>query len=104
MIGTTDDENLQFEESCEFLVVTHGNRVCAYRAGNGRFSKPLFKEEFQTCIKQISYCGVVSHHKKIRIKVLTLGSRNLLLHATTLWSEAVSTIMCLFLFKETCQR
>ena len=49
-----------------------------------------------------------SHHQnKIvehRIKELTLGSWTLLLHATRLWPEAVSTIMCPFSFKSACQR
>ena len=39
-----------------------------------------------------------------RIKELTLGSRNLLLHATILWPEAVSTMLCPLSFKSECQR
>ena len=39
-----------------------------------------------------------------RIKVLTLGSRNLLLHATRLWIEAVSTMLWTLSFKTACHR
>ena len=38
-------------------------RVCAYRADNGIFSDPLFKDEVQTFGKQISYCVLVSHQQ-----------------------------------------
>ena len=35
---------------------------------------------------------------------MTLGSRNLLLHATILWPEAVSTMLWPLSFKSECQR
>ena len=82
--------------------------VYAYRADNRRFSEPLFKEAVQNCGHHIRYSGVGSHHKKEiverRIKSLTLGSWILLLHATILWQEVVSSMMRPFSFKASCQR
>ena len=70
------------------MAATHGSRVYTYRADNGRFADPQFKEAVQTCGQQIGYCGVVTHHQnaivELRIKELTLGTRTLLLHATRL--------------------
>ena len=56
---TSDEETLQAKESYEHLAETHGARFCAYRADNGIFLAPLFKEEVQTCGQHISYYGVV---------------------------------------------
>ena len=56
-----------------------------------------FKEAVQTCGEKISYCRVGSHHQNAivehRIKELTLGSWTLLLHATRMLPEAMSTTM-----------
>ena len=41
---------------------------------------------------------------ELRIKELTLGSRTLLLHATILWPEVVSTMMWPFSFKAASQK
>ena len=51
---------------------------------------------------------MVYHHQNAivehRIKELTLVSRTLLLRATRLWLEAVSTILWTLSFKAPCQR
>ena len=61
MRGNSSEETLWAKESYERLEATHGARVCAYREVNRRFADPQFKEAAQTCVKQISYCGVGSH-------------------------------------------
>ena len=87
---------------------SHEARVCSYRAYNGIFSEPQFKEAVQTCRKNISYYGVSYQHKNAiferMINKLTLVSWDLLLHVTRLWPEAVSTMMWHFSFKAACQR
>ena len=49
MRGKSSEETLWAKEAYKRLVVTHGARVCAYRAEKGRFADPLFKEAIQTC-------------------------------------------------------
>ena len=97
MRGTSAEGNTWEKEDYESLAATHGNRVCSYRLDNRRFAELLFKEAVQTCGQQISYYGVVYHHKNAiverRIKELTRGSRNLLLNATRLCTEVVSTML-----------
>ena len=51
MRGTLDNETLQAKEVYDLLSATHGARVFAYRAENGRFLDSLFKEAFKTCVK-----------------------------------------------------
>ena len=65
MSGTPDEETLRAKEAYERMAATHGARFCAYRAYDGRFLYPLFKEVVQTCGKQISYCGVGYCHKNV---------------------------------------
>ena len=103
MIITSAEETLHAKEAYKRLSVTHGTRVCAYRADNGRFLYPPFKEAIRSCGQKIRFCGMESRHQNaivdIRIKELTLGSQTLLLHATILWPEAVSTMLWPFSFK-----
>ena len=74
--GTSYEETLWDKEAYERLADTHEARLCAYRAYNGRFIEPQFKEAVQTYEQGFSYCGVVSFHQNIiverRIKGLTL--------------------------------
>ena len=65
---TPSEETLHAKESYECLESTHRDRVCAYRADNGRFVDLLFKNAVQTCVKQISYCGVGSHNQNVIVK------------------------------------
>ena len=44
MRRTSDEETLQEKEAYERLASTHGARVYAYRADNGRFVEPQFKD------------------------------------------------------------
>ena len=97
MSKTSSEETLHSKEAYERLTSTHVSRLCAYSADNGRFVDSLFKESFQTCKQHINYCGVGSRHQNAivgyRIKELILVSNTLLLHATILWPEAVSSMM-----------
>ena len=103
MRGTSDEETLREKEAYERLAATHGSRVYTYRADNGRFADPQFKEAVQTCGIHIIYCGVGSHHQntifECSIKEFNLGSHTLLLHTTRSWTEAASTMLWPFYFK-----
>ena len=94
MRETSSEETLQVKEFYKNLSDTHRARVCAYSAYNEIFAEPLFNKTVQTCVQQIRYCRVESHHQNAIveriIKELTLGIRNLLLHESILWPEAVS--------------
>ena len=98
---TSDEETIQAKESYELLTATHGVRVCAYRSDK-KNPEPLFKESVNTCGQQISYCGVGYHHQNAifehSIKVITLGSHTLLLHATRLCPKSVNNRLWNFLF------
>ena len=48
MRGTSSEETIYTKEAYKRLAATHGDRVCAYRADNGRFTDPQFKETVQT--------------------------------------------------------
>ena len=75
---------------------------------NRMFSDTLYKEAAQIFVQQISYFGVIYNQQNTivehRINELTLGSRNLLLHATILWTKEVSTMLWHFYFNVACQR
>ena len=108
MRETSAQDSLHAKESYKCLAVTHGTRVCAYRSHNERFSDTPFKEAIRSCGQQISFCGVRSYHQneivESRIKELTLFSRSLLLHATRLCPEYISTMLWNFSFRKTYQR
>ena len=63
MRGGSAEETLWDKEYCDRLSSTHGSRVFAYRADNGRFMDPLLKKSVQTCGQQISYFGVGYHYQ-----------------------------------------
>ena len=75
----------------EHLEATHGTRVCAFRADNGKFIETLFKEEVRYYGQHITYCVLGSYQNNVivdhMVKEFILGSRTLILHATRLWKE-----------------
>ena len=104
MRGTLYEETLHSKEAYERLLATHRERICNYRADNGRFADTMFKESLQICRQKIIYFRVGYHQQNTivehRIKELSLGSQNLLLRTTRLCPEAVSTMLRTFFFQE----
>ena len=100
MGGKLAEETPHNKESYKELAATHGDRVWVYRAENKIFADNLFKEAVQT------FRGGSHHQNAIveqRIKVLTLGSQTLLLHATRLCPESVSTTLWHLSFITACK-
>ena len=107
MIITSAEDTLHAKEAYKRLAVTHGTRVCAYRADNGRFLYPPFKEAIRSCGEKISFFVVVYHHENTilerMINKLTLGIQTLLHNRTRLFPEALSTMIWYFYFRSACQ-
>ena len=89
----TREAKLAYERHCRRFDVD----VLSYHGDNGRFAEKTFKNSCEEMNQSISFCGVGAHHQngiaESAIKHLTLTARTLLLHAQTLWPEAIITML-----------
>ena len=75
----------------------YGWAIISYHADNGIFAYNDFKAEILSHDQPITFCGVGGHHQndiaEKHIGDLALTARAMLLHATLLWPEAVTTAL-----------
>ena len=75
----------------------YGRAIVTYRADNGIFADNAFKAIIDASNQSITYCGVGGHHQNSlaenRIGILCQNARSMLLHATLLWPEAVTSAL-----------
>jgi hypothetical protein len=91
------DQTLAGKQAFEREMSKFGRAIIAYRADNGIFADNLFKANLQGNDQVITYCGVGGHHQNAiaenRIGTLTQTARAMLLHATLMWPEVVTTAL-----------
>ena len=80
-----------------------GVQVGGYHADNGRFADKGFVDACHVNNQSLTFCAVGTHHQngiaERKIKDITLGGRNLLLHAQRMLPEYISTILWPFAIK-----
>ena len=95
--GTTSLETLQSKQAYERIAKSYGIQVKSYRADNLRFDDLNFKGDCLKGGQDITYCGVGAHHQNAvaesKIKEVSYGARNILLHATRKWASVISTVL-----------
>ncbi len=107
MPDSTAESTLEAKNAYEQLLRTHGHRVKAYHADNGRFAENVFVGDVRDKAQSMTYCGVGSHHQngiaERRIKTLGEDARTMLAHGAHLWPEAVSKLLWPFAYKAACR-
>ena len=97
MRDQTQASTLESKASYERHANTFDVAIKGYRADNGRFAEQEFRSEIQSCLQEITFCGVGAHHQnglvERVIKDLTLVTRTLLLHAKRHWPEMITTML-----------
>jgi hypothetical protein len=98
------DETLHAKSSFEQHANEGGISINAYRANNGCFADAGFQKAIKEANQSITFCAVGAHHQngivEQCIKVLTLISWTLLLHAKQHWPDYITTMMWPFALKE----
>ena len=91
------DQTLLGKHAFEREMAKYGRAIVTYRSDNGVFADNVFKAAILAADQSITYCGVGGHHQNAlaenRIGVLCLNARSMLLHATLLWPEAVTSAL-----------
>eukprot|EP00957_Ditylum_brightwellii_P183277 13960663-Ditylum_brightwellii.AAC.1 len=103
MESMSGEETLQSKHAYERIAATHGVRVKRYHSDNGRFEEKAFRAACYKQGQEITFCGVGAHHQnriaENQIKLLTLKSWTMLLHAKRHWPEYITTILCPYALK-----
>ena len=77
-------------------------------ADNGRFADHEFLPSVNSKDPEITFCGVGAHHQsgivEGKIRVLTQGSRILVLHAMIMWPQMIDLMFWPFAFKAVAER
>jgi hypothetical protein len=89
MESMSGEEILQSKCAYERVAAAHGVHVKRYHLDNGRFGENFLRAACDEQGWEITFCGVGAHHQngiaENRIKLLTLKSRTMLLHAKRHW-------------------
>ena len=85
------DSTLEAKEYFEHDFMTRNVLPKHYYDDNGLFLENTFKQDFESKMQHLTFCGVGSHQQngfsERIIKDLTLSLRNLVLHAQHYWTE-----------------
>ena len=91
------DQTLLGKHAFEREMAKYGRAIVTYCSDNGVFADNVFKVAILAADQSITYCGVGGHHQNAlaenRIGVLCLNAWSMLLHATLLWPEAVTSAL-----------
>ena len=94
MRSLSTEETMSAKQAFERLAHSHGVKVLNYRADNGRFSDSSFKKDCELKNQGLTFCGVGAHHKngiaERMIQTLTLSALAMLVHAISVWPEAIT--------------
>ena len=85
-----------------------GQTVKHYQAENGRFSKNVFIDAINQKYQKNLFCGVLAHHHNGIVhkknKILTTGTRTLLLHVMRMWPQMIENMLWPFTMKDIAER
>ena len=80
-----------------------GRTIKHYHANNGRFSDNGFFNTINKKYQKLKLCGVGAHHQNVIIdnknKILTTGSRTILLPGIIMWHQTIDEIFLQFSIK-----
>ena len=97
MRSLSSEETLASKHGYEREAAKHDGNVRRYHADNGRFGDKSFRDKCHKAGQELSFCGVGAHHQngivENRIKILTLVSRTLLLHAKRYWPKYITVML-----------
>eukprot|EP00957_Ditylum_brightwellii_P176244 13419683-Ditylum_brightwellii.AAC.1 len=97
MESMSGEEKLQSKWAHEKVAAAHGVHVKRYHLDNGRVGEKSFRAACGEQGEKIIFCSVGAHQQngiaENRIKLLTLNSRTMLLHAKRHWPEYITTML-----------
>ena len=88
------EETMAAKAAFERVAHSYGVKVLNYRADNGRFADKVFKTDCESKKQGLTFCGVGAHHQngiaERMIQTLTGTARAMLVHAVSVWPEALT--------------
>eukprot|EP00957_Ditylum_brightwellii_P137083 10452691-Ditylum_brightwellii.AAC.1 len=97
MTSLSREETLAAKRGYKHIANKHGDTLKRYHSGNGHFGEKLFRDACVAQVQELTFCGVGTHYqngiRENRIKLLTLDSSTLLLHAKRHWPEYVTSML-----------
>ena len=107
MKDTKAENTLEAKNAYEALMLSHGHKVLAYHADNGRYAEEAFKQDAKDKAQIMSYCGVGAHSQngiaERRIKSLCEDARTMLSHGMHAWPQVVTKSLWPFALKASCR-
>ena len=107
MTDTKAENTLEAKNAYEALMLSHGHKVLAYHADNGRYAEEAFKQDAKDKAQMMSYCGVGAHSQngiaERRIKSLCEDARTMLSHGMHAWPQVVTKSLWPFALKASCR-
>ena len=107
MSDTKAENTLEAKNAYEALMFSHGHKVLAYHADNGRYAEEAFKQDAKNKAQIMSYCGVGVHSQngiaERRIKSLCEDARTMLSHGMHAWPQVVTKSLWPFALKASCR-
>ena len=107
MRDTTAKSTIEAKHAYESLMMSHGHRVMAYHADNGRYAESAFRKDAKDKAQQLTFCGVGEHSQngiaERRIKSLSEDARTMLAHGMQLWPQAINKTLWPFAIKAACR-
>ena len=108
MTDLTSSSTIEAKHAFERKMATYDVTIKHYHADNGRFNDIAFREDCKKSKQKLTFCGVGAHHQngviENHIKLLSLNSRTILLHAKRMWPEMISTMLWPFALKTASER
>ena len=90
------------------MLARANRRVKHYHADNGRFADNGFLQSVNSKDQEITFCGVGAHHQNGIVegknRVLTQGTRTVLLHAVRMWPQMIDSMFSPFAFQAVAER
>ena len=94
MKSLSTEETMAAKHAFERVAHSHGVKILSYRADNGRFADESFKKDCELQTQELTFCGVGAHHQngiaERMIQTLTGSARAMLVHAISVWPEAIT--------------
>ena len=94
MRSISTNETMAAKAAFEQKSKEYGVKILNYQADNNRFADKAFKLNCEKQKQGLTFCGVGAHHQngiaEQMIQTLTSAARAMLVHALSVWPEAIT--------------
>lgn len=108
MRSLSADETMDAKFAFERVAHDYGVKIMNYRADNGRFADKRFRDDCELKKQGLTFCGVGAHHQngvaERMIQTMTTAARAMLVHALSVWPEAITIALWPYALFHACDR